>query len=195
MIELEDGQELDRCYAETLEIRNFLDQTSVGAARVLRNARTRMAREAANVHFINDLTLGGKPQRRVAFPIIGGCVNHYVLHCHRGIVALKTSGVAAVVWRNNDAAPVWVEEQFGRVESQPARRIIRTVDAISVDLSRLQCWHEHVPIMVGAVGRGIEANHLRGTGVSHSVKKQQLNASCASAKQAEIHAAVDDCCT
>ena len=64
----------------------------------------------------------------------------------------RMGGVTAVVFRNHHAAAIRVEENFGGVEPHPLGGIGRSLDPIAVDLPRLHARHEHVPVMVGAVG-------------------------------------------
>ena len=58
-IELEHRQQFDGGDAELLEIGDLLDQAGIGAARLLGNAGTGMAGEAAHVHLVDDGPRGG----------------------------------------------------------------------------------------------------------------------------------------
>ena len=152
-IELEHRQQLDRGDAELLEIRDLLDQAGKGAARLLADAGTGMAGEAAHMHLVDDGLRGGPPQRRVAFPVVGGRIDHDALHRGRGVVAGSLGGIAAVVFRNDNAAAIGVEKNLGGIEPQAAGGIERPFDAIAVDLAWPHARDEHVPVVIGAVGR------------------------------------------
>src|SRR5262252_3944222 len=68
-------EKLDRTDAEILQIRNLLDQPSIGAAFCRRDAGTRVAGKSADMHLIDD-GLGERPaQRLIAFPVIGRWVD------------------------------------------------------------------------------------------------------------------------
>src|SRR5882672_6741301 len=104
-VELEYRQQLNSGDPELLEIWNFLNQTGICAACSFRNPGIGMARETCNVHLVDDGTGGRAVQGLVALPIVGVWIHHHALHRGGGIVAFKASGIAAVVPRNNYAAP------------------------------------------------------------------------------------------
>ena len=118
-----------------------------------------MAREASHVHLVNDAPRGRPAQRCLAFPIVRVWIHHHALHRRGGVVAFQACSFAAVILRNNYAAPVWIDENFGRIKPQAFRGVVKSLHPIRVKLSRLHSRDEHVPIMVGAVGRGIDWNH------------------------------------
>ena len=124
-IELKHRQQFDRGDAEFLEIGDLLDQPGIGAAGLLGDAGTGMAGEAAHVHLVDDGPRGRPSQRRITFPIVRARIHHHALHRRRGVVAFSTGSVAAVVLRNNDAAAVRVEQDFGRIKPHPFGRIER----------------------------------------------------------------------
>ena len=75
------------------------------------------------------------------------------------VAALSPSargGLAAVAFRNRHGAAVRIQEEFGRIEAQSGGRLERPFDAIAVDLARLRARHEHVPVVIGAVGCRIQ---------------------------------------
>ena len=96
-----------------------------------------MAGEAAHVHFVDDGPRGGPVERRVAFPIVRTRIDDDTLHRRCTIVAFVSRSVATVILRNNGAASVWIEEDFGRIEAHSARRIVWPLNSIAVDLRRL----------------------------------------------------------
>ncbi len=110
------------------------------------------------------------------FPIVSARIHHDALHGRGGVVALHSGGVAAVVFRNHDTSAVRVEKQLGGVKAETARGIGRSVNAEAVDLSGLNAGYEGVPIVISAVGCGIDADNARRTRIIFAVEKQQLDA-------------------
>src|SRR5262247_1072781 len=116
---------------------------------------TWMAGKAAHVHFVDDGSSGRAFQRHVTFPIVRGWVHHDALHRRRGIVAFLTGGITTVLLRYHNAATIRIEQHFVVIKARSLPWIVRAVNAIAVDLPRPYTGYEHVPIMVGAVGRRI----------------------------------------
>ena len=83
-VELEHRQQLHRGDPELLEIGDLLDQAGEGAAGLLADAGAGVAGEAAHVHLVDDGLRGRPAQRRVAFPVVGGRIDHHALHRGRG---------------------------------------------------------------------------------------------------------------
>jgi hypothetical protein len=82
-----------------------------------------------------------------------------------------------VIW-NHHAPSIWVEKHFGRIESQSAGRIEGSFDSITVDLPCFHPRYEHVPIVIGAAGCGIDPNDTRGPSIIDAIKQEQLNRCC-----------------
>src|SRR3954466_1840587 len=93
-----------------------------------------MAREAADMHFVDDSTRSGPVERRVAFPIVCTRINDDALHRYCGIVAFFSRSFATIVLRNSGAASIWVDEEFGRIEAHSIFRIEWSLNSIAVDL-------------------------------------------------------------
>jgi hypothetical protein len=168
--------ELDGADTELLQVGDLLDETGVRTARAFQKPRARIAGKPSHVQFVNDRP-GGRPLKRcVALPIVGLWIDHYALHCRRGIVPFHARRLAAVISGDDHAASIRIEEHLRAVEPRPAPWIIRTLDAISVELPRLYARDEHVPIVVGAVARSADRNHARRTRIFHPVEEQQLDA-------------------
>ena len=163
-IELEHRQQLDGGDPELLEIRDLLDQAGVGAAGLLADAGAGMAGEAAHVHLVDDGLRGRPAQRRVAFPVVGGRIDHHALHRGRAVVAGLAGGGATVAVGNRHAAAIRVEEDLGGIEAHALRGIPRPLDAIAVDLACPHAGNEHVPVVVGAIGGRIDADRARRLG-------------------------------
>src|SRR5262249_17334433 len=134
-----------------------------------------MACEASHMHLVDDCTRGRPAQRSIAFPVVRAGIDYHALHRCRGVVAFPASRLTAVVPGNYDSPAVWVEEGFGLIKHQPVRRIGWPLNAITVKLPRLHAGYEHMPVMVGKIGDGIERDDARGSGVILPVKEQQLH--------------------
>jgi hypothetical protein len=128
------------------------------------------------------------PQRDVALPVVRRRVHDNALHRGRGAVALLARRVTAVAARNHHATAIRVQENLGRIESHPARRIARSLDAIAIDLARLKALHRHVPVVVRAVHGGIQAKHARRTVVIHAIEEEQLDGRGVSREDTEVDA-------
>src|SRR5205807_7831206 len=87
-IELKYRQQLHGGNAKRLKIRDLLDQAGVSAARLLPDPRTRMARETAHVHLVNDGACGGLAQRLVSLPVVRVGIHDNAFHRYRGLGAL-----------------------------------------------------------------------------------------------------------
>ena len=182
--------ELDGADTELLQIRDLLDEAGIRASCSLREPGARIAGEPSHVQLVNDRP-GGRPlQRRVALPIVGLWIDHHALHGGRGVVALPARSLAAVIFGDDHAAPIRIEEHLRGVEPQSARWIVRTLDAVGVELPRLHTRDEHVPIVVGAVGRRVDRNHARRTRIVLTVEEQQLDARGTAREHTEVHAVV-----
>src|SRR5262249_55947439 len=106
-VELEHWEKFDSGDAKLLEIRNLLNQTSIGAARLLTDSSVRVGGDPANVHFVDDGPGGRQSWRGVALPIIRARIDNNALHRRRGIVAFSPRRFTAVGLRNGHAPAVW----------------------------------------------------------------------------------------
>ena len=124
-VELEHRQQLDRGDPEVLEIGNLLDHAGIRPARSWRDARARMPREARDVHLV-DHRGGERPaERRVALPVVEVGIHHHAPHGDRRVVARTARRRAVVPVRDDDGAPVGVEEDLRGIEAEPVRRVER----------------------------------------------------------------------
>src|ERR1700746_828292 len=153
---MEHWQQLDGRDAEFLKIGNFLDKAGVSPASCFRNSGARMAREASHMHLVNDRSRGWRLKRSVAFPIVRPCIHYYALHRCRSAVTFASCCFPAVILGNSHAAPVRVEEDLVGIEPHAVGGVEWPMNAICVKLSRSQILYEYVPIVVRAVGRGID---------------------------------------
>ena len=104
-----------------------------------------------------------------------------------GVVAGCAGGLAAVALRNGDGAAVRIEQDFVGIEAQAARGVERPVDAIGIDLAGCDAGHEDVPVVIGAVGYGIERDDARRA----ARRPRDRTAAARSAQRFGEHAEVD----
>src|SRR5262249_51423035 len=188
-VELEYRQKLHRGDAEVLQIRNLVDQPCERPAPLVADAGAGMTREAAHVHLVDDGLRRWPLQWRIALPVVGRHVEHDALHRRAGIVARAARiGWSVTLW-NRDSAAVGIEENLGRIEAHAARGIERSADLIAVQLARSDVRHEHMPVVIGAIGRWIQANDPRRPRVVDVIEEEQLDAARVLREDAEIDAA------
>ena len=187
-VELEHRQQLHRCHAELLKIRDLVDQTSIRASRFGRQTGARMAGEPTDVHFV-DHGLRKRPvQRNIALPVIAARIGDHALHRGRAVVARERSIDAAVAVWHDHSLPVRIQQNFARVESQSPLRFERPTSAIAVELPRLNIGHEDMPVVVCPVAPRVERNHHAGPCIVGAIEEQQLDARAAFRKHAEVDA-------
>src|SRR3954468_23596756 len=122
-----------------------------------------MLSKTPHMHFVNDGSRRRQPQRCITFPVVGCSIDHYALHRGGRIVTGFAGGATAVIVWNAHCATIGVEKDLRCIESHTARWIPWPLDAISIDLAGRHARDEHMPIMVRAIGRGIDANHACST--------------------------------
>jgi hypothetical protein len=76
---------------------------------------------------------------------------------------------------NNNSATIRVEEDFGSVKPHSFAGIEWAVDAISIQLTRMDARNEDMPVMVSVVHGRIQADHPGRNGVALSIKEQQFD--------------------
>ena len=137
-----------------------------------------MAGKAAHMHFVDDCLRGGPVERHVAFPIVRTRIDHHTLHGRRAIVAFLPSSFATVILRHNGTASIGIEEDFGRIEAQAARRIIGSINSIAIDLPCSHTLNEYMPVVICAIGCAIDADHARGSRIIDVIKEKKLHCRC-----------------
>ena len=70
-------------------------------------------------------------------------------------------------------ASIWINEDFGRIEAHSTWRIEWPLNSIAVDLARFHTRHEYMPVVICAVGRGIDANHTCGPSIINAIEEEQ----------------------
>ena len=115
------------------------------------------------------------PQRRVALPIVSAGVDHDAFHRVRVALPVLPRLLPGIPFRNDDGAPIGIEQNLARIETQTLTGIERTEGAIRVDLSGADPGHEGVPVMVGAVRARVEVDHMRRRCRFGILEQQQLD--------------------
>src|SRR5215510_14800766 len=133
-----------------------------------------MARETANMHFVDHGLGEGSLEWHVPFPVVGTWIGHHALHRLGGIVAgaERCSAVVSIRYRHREA--VRIEEDLFAVEKLPLLRRKRPVCTVCVDLARPAIRHERVPVVVGSMTVGSERNDPRGLWSILPIEKQKL---------------------
>ena len=148
-----------------------------------------MAREASHVHLVDDGLGNGPAQRLVALPVVAGIIHHDALHGRAGVVAGPAGRFPAVDGWHRHAAAVGVEQDLVRVITQTLFRRVGADGPIGVNLAGLHAGDERMPVVVGAVLRRIEPEHLRRPCVVDAVEQEQLDGVSLIGVDAEVHAA------
>src|SRR5271165_4622005 len=118
-----------------------------------------MAREAGDVHLVNDCRGKTPMQRLVALPIVRAVVDDRAFHGDRVLLCVSGRPAAGIRLGHDDRAPIWVEQGLARIETQATLGIEGTKRAIGVELSGTDPRHENVPIVIGAVLARIEGDY------------------------------------
>src|SRR5439155_11160158 len=113
-----------------------------------------------------------------AFPIVRTCINHHTLHRSRAIVAFLPGSFATVIFRNNRAASIWIEEDFRGVEAHSIRGIEWSFNSIGINLPGCHARHEYVPVVIRAVAYGTHTDDTRGTSIIDTIEKEQVDRRC-----------------
>src|SRR5262245_20212667 len=151
-----------------------------------------MAGESAQMRLIDDGSGGGVSDRAVPLPVVRGGIKHDAFHRGWRVVAFPARRLATVILRNENPPAVRVEENLRGIKTHPVRGIIRSLNAIAVDLPRLHARHENVPVVVSAVDRGIDGHDARGPAVIVAIEEDQLHARGTPRVHAEINATGTD---
>ncbi len=147
-----------------------------------------MAGEAAHVRLIDDGARAGAAERRVAFPIVGAGIDDDALHGGARGIAGEARGFAAVAGGDDDAAAVGIEEELTGIEAQSGGGVEGAVDAVAVELAGAGAGDEGVPVVVGAIGGGGNANDARGEGIVFAIEEKELDGGGEAREDAEVDA-------
>jgi hypothetical protein len=184
-VEMLHRQELHRGDAQIFQVGNLLDEPEVGPAPLGRDARARVAGEAADVHLVKDRAGKRSLQRNVAFPVVAVRIHYHAAHRQRAVVP-RINGRLAVVGGAGDGARVRVEQDLVAVKAQALLGPHRSVGAEGIDLSRRQALYVDVPVIEGAVLLGMELDDLGRSGGVFAVEQQQLDIGAVLGEDAEV---------
>jgi hypothetical protein len=185
VVELADRQQFDRRNAQRLEIRDFLDHSGERAG--LLDAGTRRAREAADVHFVDDGLVERPLERPVAFPVVVRGIDESAAH-RRGQVVVGTHGIGALPEALGNAPRIWADEHFVRIESVARRGIRWSIDAKGVVDPRPTPANEHVPKVEGLVLKRIQSNGLSGFDRRRAIEQEERHLGRGFRKEREVDA-------
>src|SRR3954468_11867189 len=152
-----------------------------------------MTSETSHVQFVDDGARGRSMQGHITFPIVSMGIDHQVLHGSGGVVPRTTCRFAVIVFWNEDATAIWVEQNFPGIEAKAVRGVERTLDAIRVYVAGPNVRHESMPVVISTVLIRIEADHPGRTDAVFVVEEQQLHSESAAGVDAEVHASVRWC--
>ena len=119
-VELKHRQQFHGSDAELLEIGDLFDQPGIRASVRLIDARTRVSREAAHVHLVDNCARRRLAQWRVSLPIVCLRIDDHAFHCRGRIVAWLAGCLTVIGLGHNDRSAVRIEQHLGGVEPQAA---------------------------------------------------------------------------
>src|SRR6185437_9064058 len=125
-----------------------------------------MCGEAAHVHFVYDGARRGPVEWPVTFPIVCAGVDHHAFHSSRGVVALHSGGVTAVIFGDHNGSCIRVEQDLGGIETMAARGIEWSTNPKPVDLAWGHVPNPYVPVVIGTVRHGIDRDYAGRTRVA-----------------------------
>src|SRR4051794_29524331 len=133
-------EQLDRGDAEGLQVLDdrLARKAEVGAAQLLRHLGMEL-REALDVQLVDHRVVPRRARRPVVAPAEGAVDD----------LAAPEAGADLAA----DQPGVWIEEQLGRIEAVAPVRVVRAVDAITVELPRARVGQIAVPDEVGALAQ------------------------------------------
>src|SRR6516225_11888334 len=106
--------------------------------------------EFFEVHLVNDRMGRWPVNRRVAFPVIQAGIYYHALHRIGSVVSFLLRCFTRVVFRDDHAATIWVEQDFRSIKPQPAGGIVGSISPESVKPTGLHARDKGMPVMVGA---------------------------------------------
>ena len=147
-------------------------QRFIRAAQLLGNRRVQL-RESAHVHLVDDRVVPRRPRRSIVAPRERR-IDHrrerreggVVARIEREIFVDVTDGVpehlVGPLNRTRDRFRVWIHDNLVGVESVADCRIVRAVDAITVELVRTRVGQKRVPHHVRVLGQWNARAFFRG---------------------------------
>src|SRR5690606_18111739 len=103
--------------AKRLEVRDFFDETRIGASFCRSNARGRVLCETLDVQLVDEGFRKRGVQRPVALPVVLTGIDHHASHGVRAVVPATDGGLAIEVSREGDSPSVRIQEDLPAVET------------------------------------------------------------------------------
>jgi len=188
-------QQFDRGNAQPLKIVDNRPVRHAGKSAAFGIGNFRMqAGKSAGMGFVNHGIFKRTAQRFVAFPVVGVVNNHRLRHIGRAVqfgerqILVRTVPVVA----ENGLMPdeladqlpaIGINQQLVRIKTLALFRPVRAINAVAVDLPRLQSRHIDMPDAVVIFGYGVTLHLLR----AGFVKQAKLNLFGMSGKQGKVN--------
>ena len=188
------GQQLDRGHAEIDEMFDHARTRETDERAAICRRHVGMEhRHALDVRFVEDGSHPGHVGRPIVAPRERRVDDHRFGHAAGVIAAIETQvgarrpdAIAVVrvtpAHRPGDRLRIGIEQELMMIEAMAVDRIVRPVDAISVERARSQPRHVAVPDFVGIFGQGIARDFPATAIVEHA----QIDAFGVRGKQREI---------
>ena len=199
-----DRQEFHRSDPEILQVsdRRFAPQAGIGAAQLLRNIRPKLC-ETFYMHLVNHRLSQRRSRLAVVAPI--KCiVDHDRLGHAPGVVAKILREILLLVAHDvgkhfvspihaaRDRFRVRIDQYLGVVETQAPLRIVRTRNAIAIELTGARVRKKHMPDMLSALG---DWNSNIFLWRIDSIEQAKIDPGRVFGKKSEVHAASRPSCT
>ena len=188
LVESEHRQQLDRGDAEVLQVGDLLDDPRERAGML--DARALRAREAADVHLVDDRVAHRSVQRLVAFPVVRARVDDHSAH-RGGEVVAGPARLDRLPQRVRVALRVRVEQHLLGVEPL-AGVVFRPVDPERVVVAGAEAADVHVPEMEAPVPDRVERDRRDRLLVVVRIEQEQLDARRVAGEDGEVDSAVVD---
>ena len=147
-----------------------------------------MPRETSDMHLVDDRAGNGVPQWNIALPVVAAGVDHYAFHRNRIVHPVLACHLARISIRHGDSAPVWVEQNLARIETEAVLGCERPSNAITVELAGTNSGEENVPIVVGTMLACLEVDRACWAQLLGIIEQQEFHSARVSRKHAEVDA-------
>ena len=145
-----------------------------------------MPREASDMHLVDDRARNRPPQWSIALPVVAAGVDHYALHCDRIVLPILACHLARISIRHGNSAPVWVEQNLARIETEAVLGCERPSNAVTVELAGTNSGDENVPIVISPVLACLEIDRACGVRLLGIIEQQEFHSACVPGKHAEV---------
>src|SRR5438309_10944907 len=139
------------------------------------------------MHLVDDGLRRWTSERHIALPVVCRRVQYNAFHCRCSVVPMSTCCVPVVCFGDRDSMPVRIEQNFFGVETHTSGRIKRSMESIPIELSRANAGHKHMPIVIGAIGNGIDSDDIGRLCIVLPIEEKNLNSGSFTGKYAEVY--------